>query len=180
MSSPARSGIRHVLTGERVFAAGFAAAGILSIVEGTGYGVIRDDGIIGPGFFPILIGALLLVFGGGILVQTFAGPQRPARIEAEFEREVAGLDSDAAPVFDVEGNERAALAVFAGIGLAILASYWIGLILAFSLLVFAILAFVERQGVVKAVLVAAAMGAGGWLVFVHFLAVPLGFGIFGQ
>jgi putative tricarboxylic transport membrane protein len=180
---PARSGIRDVLTGERIFAAGFVAAGILSVVEGVGYGLVRDDGIIGPGFFPIVIGAILLVLGGGILLQTVRGPEAPSRleaVEAELEREVAELDTDAAPMFDVAGNERAALAVFAGIGVAILASYWLGLIVAFSLLVFVILAVIERQGLVRAVAVTLLLGFGSWLVFVHFLEVPLGFGIFGQ
>jgi hypothetical protein len=180
---PARSGIRGVLTGERIFAAGFVAAGVLSLVEGLGYGLVRDDGIIGPGFLPVVIGALLVVLGSGIVLQTFRGTESPSRleaVEAELEREVSELDSDAAPMFDVEGNERAALAVFAGIGLAILASYWLGLIVAFSLLVLAILAVVERQSLVRSVLVAALMGFGTWLVFVHFLDVPLGFGIFGQ
>jgi hypothetical protein len=180
---PARSGIRDVLTGERIFAAGFVAAGVLSIVEGAGYGLVRDDGIIGPGFLPIVIGAILVVLGGGILAQTFRSAEGPSGIEAveaELEREVAGLDTDAAPVFDVEGNDRAALAVFAGIGLAILASYWLGLIVAFSLLVLGILAIVEHQNLIRSVVIAGLMGVGCWVVFVHFLEVPLGLGIFGQ
>jgi hypothetical protein len=180
---PSQFGFLGVLTGERIFAAAFVAAGLLSIIEGIGYGFIRDDGIIGPGFFPIIIGALLAVLGSGILVATFRKTETISRIEAvelELEREVAELDTDAAPLFDVEGNQRAALAVFAGIGAALVASYWLGLILALTVLVFVILQFIERQGLLRSVIAAAVMGFGAWLVFVHYLEVPLGFGIFGQ
>ncbi len=163
--------IRRALTGERLFAALFVAVGVLAFVEGLGYGFIRSDGIIGPGFIPILVGALLTVLGAGVLIQTFTGgPSQGFETELELETGAA------AP--DVEGNERSALLVFAGCALALILSNWFGLILSLSLLVFAILLVVERQPVLKALLIAVLIGAGAWLVFVHFLEVPLRFGIF--
>jgi hypothetical protein len=165
--------IRRALTGERLFAALFVAVGILSFVEGLGYGFIRSDGIIGPGFIPILGGVLVTVLGAGILIQSFRGAESKA-----FEPDVVvDLETDAAPP-DVEGNERSALLVFIGCILALILSNWFGLILSLSVLVLAILLIVERQPPLKALLIAAVIGAGAWVVFVHFLEVPLGFGIF--
>jgi putative tricarboxylic transport membrane protein len=165
--------VRRALTGERLFAGVFLAAGILSFVEGLGYGVIRSDGIIGPGFIPVLVGVVLTVLGSGIILQTFTGAESRA-----FEPDVAiHIDSDAAPP-DVEGNERSALLVFIGCAVALVASNWFGLILSLSALVWAILTFIEHQHWLKSLLIAALIGFGAWLIFVHFLEVPLGFGIF--
>jgi putative tricarboxylic transport membrane protein len=178
LDGQARAGvhpIRRALTGERLFAALFVGVGILAFVEGLGYGFIRSDGIIGPGFIPIIAGLLLTAMGVGIIVQTFTGGESLG-VLGELERDV-GIDTDAT-LTGTEGNERSALLVFIGCGLALVLSNWFGLILSLSLLVFAILLIVERQPWWKSLIIAAAMGAGAWVIFVHFLEVPLGFGIF--
>ena len=168
--------------GERAFAAGLALAGIVGVVEGLGYGFLREDGIIGPGFLPIIAGAVLTALS----IVNFVQAGRPRELDAE-ELAVLALQQQAseeaatAPVLTEtgEGSERSAVIVYIGTGLALVAAQWIGLTLALSILVLLILLFIEKMGVVKSVTATVIIGFGTWLVFDHFLQVPIGFGLLG-
>lgn len=182
--------MRDLVTGERLFAAFLAAVGLLAVIQGLGYGMIRDDGIVGPGFVPVIVGALLAFCGAGIVVGSLRHREPAAHgLAGAFREQVEDIEEQAraeaeatgvaAAAPDKEGSERSAALVFAGIGLVILATPWLGLVPSLGLLTFGILWGIEKVGLLRAAAVAAGMSLTVWLVFDRFLSVPLPMGIFG-
>lgn len=171
------------LTGERLFAGGIGVAGVIAVAEGLSYGVIRDDGIIGPGFLPVLAGSLLVLLSLAIIRSTFRHDDSETILDyveglAEQSRLEAEAEGDVTAATVAEGSQRSAVFVFVGIGVSLVVAQWLGLILALSALVFCVLFFIEKTGLVRAVIGTLVMGFGTWLVFAHYLEVPLAFGVF--
>jgi Tripartite tricarboxylate transporter TctB family len=173
-----RRGLPPGFSGERIFAVGLFAVGVVAVVQGLGYGFIRDDGIIGPGFTPIVFGVILILCTMMVLVGSFRAPaEKTATLMDEIAQQslLEGVD-DVAPV-DREGSERSALLVAVGIGVSLWLAGWIGLIPALTVLVLVILRWIEKETWVKSILIAVFVGVAAWLIFTYFLQVPLDFGV---
>jgi hypothetical protein len=171
-------GLPPGLSGDRIFAAGLFVVGVIAVVQGLGYGFIRDDGIIGPGFTPIVFGLILILCTVMVLVGSFRAPaEKSASLMDELAQQslLEGVD-DVAPV-DRAGSERSALLVAIGIGVSLWLAGWIGLIPALTVLVLVILRWIEKETWVKSVLIAVFVGIAAWLIFTYFLQVPLDFGV---
>jgi hypothetical protein len=168
---------RNLFSGNRIFAAALLIVGVVAVVQGLGYGFVRADGIIGPGFTPIVFGAVLIFCTVMVLVGSV---RAPARKEASLMDELAqqslveGRDDVAPP--DRAGSERSALLVAVGIGVSLWLAGWIGLIPALTLLVLAILRWIEKESWTKSVVISAVVGIGAWVIFTYCLQGPLDFG----
>ncbi len=173
-----RRGLPSVVTGDRIFAVGLLIVGVIAVVQGLGYGFIRPDGIIGPGFTPIVFGVILLFCTVMVLLRSFRDPgEKPVSlIESLAEQTMLEAQDDVAPT-DRAGSERSALLVAVGIGIALWLAGWIGLIPALSVLVFAILRWIEKESWIKSILISLLLGVAAWLIFTYFLQVPLDFGV---
>ena len=173
-----RRGLPSVVTGDRVFAVGLFTVGVIAVVLGLGYGVIRPDGIIGPGFMPVVFGVILLGCTAMVLVRslrTSSAQTPPTELGSLAEQSMLEAEDDVAPI-ERPGSERSALLVAIGIGVALWLAGWIGLIPALTVLVFAILRWIEKESWVKSILIALVLGVAAWFVFTRLLQVPLDFG----
>lgn len=165
-------------------AAEAVAFGVLTVlgaaVFGTsfGYGLLGEEGRVGPGLLPMVTGLLLLLLGGGQLVvrlrrvRGVTEPRRP--------------DSDAAdPEVDVFGRTesqrvRQLWTVVVATPVAVLLVPLLGFLPALGLLVLFIAAVVERRPPLVALAIAAVAIAAGYGVFMEFLDVPLPTGVVGD
>jgi hypothetical protein len=182
--------LRSLITGERLFALLIVAMGVIWTLDGFGYGFIDPNGgVIGAGFVPVISGIPMVVLGLAAFRQTFTGhnvdegPAQPALADPALIVDQAS-EITAATDENAEGmpplSRWAPLLLFAGMAAALLLTSWLGMIPALGLMVFAALTVIERQNVLRSAVIAAAIGFGSWLVFVHFLSVPVPFGVFGQ
>ncbi len=134
----------------------------------TGLEVVNDQGRIGSGFMPFATGLLLLLFGA---VVGFEGLLRGEGEEA--------TESEEDEPEEERGSRHKTGLVFAMTLAAILLVSLVGFIIAFGLLVFALVRFVERESL----LLGTAVGLGAmvftWVVFVFFLRIPLPGGMLG-
>jgi putative tricarboxylic transport membrane protein len=132
----------------------------------TGHEIFTEGGRIGPGFMPFAAGTLLVVFGVMVGVEALVRTPRGAGGREE-------------PGGGEEGSRSAVGVIFALTLVAILLIPLLGFLVSFGLLVFALVSFVEREGL----LLGAGIGVGAavvaWLVFALFLQIPLPVGIFG-
>jgi hypothetical protein len=164
--------------GEAAYAGALLLFGLLGVGGGFKYGLIRTDGIMGPGFIPMLGGGIVCLCTIGIILQQFIG-KRPAALESGVEPEPVTIEMAKAEEeiqqasIGKEGSERGVWIVFFCTFVALFLSQWIGLIAALTLLIFAILIWPEREGWKRAVATAAIAGFTAWLIFVQFLDVPI-------
>lgn len=156
------------------------AFGVLTVlgaaVFGTsfGYGIIGDEGRVGPGLLPMVTGLLLLLLAGGQLVARLrrtggavTGPRQPD------------------PTPDVFGRTesqrvRQLWTVVVAVPVAVLLVPLLGFLPALGLLVLFIAAVVERRPPLVALAIAAVAVAAGYGVFMEFLDVPLPTGLVGD
>ncbi|MGH3666609.1 MAG: tripartite tricarboxylate transporter TctB family protein [Egibacteraceae bacterium] len=144
-----------------------AALGVAVAVASAGYGLFGDDGGIAPGFVPFLSGVLLIGFGSAVAVQAWATRRRTP--PAASDDATAGDDAAAGD----EHQARAVATVFAlTLGALLLASV-VGFLVSFAVLMFLLVAVVERRGVVPALAVSVGATVTAWLMFVRFLNIPL-------
>jgi hypothetical protein len=138
---------------------------VLAFASQTNYELFGEGGRIGPGFMPFFSGLLLLVFGVTIgLGALVGGPGDP---------EEAGVgDRPEAPRYAVG-------VVFALTLAAIVLIPVLGFLVSFGLLIFVLVSFVEREGVLRGLVLGAGAAGLAWLVFVYFLQIPLPTGVLG-
>jgi putative tricarboxylic transport membrane protein len=144
--------------GDVLSAAVLAALGVYIFMEARDWTYIGDDGP-GPGFFPIWYGVAMVALSLWLIVKTIT--KQPAT-----------------ETLDWPGIGRALItwAVFAGCA-ALMG--WLGFLVAFAILAFFMVAFIFRQPLVTAAVVAVCASAGFYVVFPLALNVALPTGVFG-
>ena len=181
-------------------AAQAVAFGVLAVVGAAvfatsfGYGILGEEGRVGPGLLPMVTGLLLLLLSAGQLLSRLLrrGPDghriRPARSSARGRRgrhssgdpgadEGTGVD-----VFGRTGAQRARQlwTVVVASPVAVLLVPLLGFLPALGLLVLFVSAVVERRPPLVALAVSAVAVAAGYGVFAEFLNVPLPTGAIGD
>ncbi|MEV0381006.1 tripartite tricarboxylate transporter TctB family protein [Nonomuraea sp. NPDC050643] len=156
--------MRQLLRGEAAVWALLVCLSAAMAAVSFGYGITKEGGQVGPGFLPLVSGVALALLSGACLLRSV----RAAAEEAAPEEE----DTDPRRV-------RTLWTVFGLLLVALLLVPLTGFLVAFGLLVFTVSAFVERQPIVSAAVVALAATLVIYAVFVLFLAVPLPGGLLG-
>lgn len=178
-----------------------AALGLVAMVMGLGYGFIGENDQIGPGFMPVLTGAFILVGSlaelgrlffaskgqstaglGGMAEELSAeasAAQRAAREEADVEQ--VSTEGEELDTFGRTAKQRSRTVplIFAVLLAAILLTQVLGMLLSFTLMMFAIVVFVEKKPLLPAALTSLAVLGAAYLIFVQMLGVPLPQGILG-
>jgi putative tricarboxylic transport membrane protein len=167
-------------------AAQAVAFGVLAVVGaavfGTsfGYGILGEEGRVGPGLLPMVTGLLLLLLSGGQLLVRLrrrrpdGHPLRTARSSVPIRQEGRSSDPGAA-----QRVRQLGIVVVALPG-AVLLVPLVGFLAALGLLVLFVSAVVERRPPLVALLVTAIAVAAGYGVFAEFLDVPLPTGAVGD
>lgn len=146
------------------------ALGVVFFVGGAGYGVV-DSGRMGPGLMPALSGAALTVLG---LVITWHGV---ATTERQIDHPLPA-DGEQAEAADTLGSRAARPWIIFGIVLAVLvATHFLGLLIALTAMVFGILLVVERLAIWIAVVASLGTLIVSWSIFVSLLGVPMPVGV---
>lgn len=164
-----------------------ALIGIGAVIGGIGYGVIEEDGLIGPGFLPTMAGGLVAIFAIGDVVGRLRA--KPSMSEAEL---ILGAEADAVLEEEVAAESdidifgrtqkqrtRMLVAVLAILIATLLLVPLLGFIVSFGLMLLSIAIFVEKRKWLPALAVTAAALAVTYLIFVVLLRVPLPQGLIG-
>ena len=164
--------------------------GIAATAMGAGYGVLGDDGRIGPGFLPTVAGALMAFFAA-VNVLT-SGRKQAATLDSVMEERIPGIDrgEDSASGsangedLDIYGRTQRQrdrmLWTVIGIVLAtVVLVPLLGFMLAFAAMLLVIAVVVERRKILPSVMVSVLTLAATYAIFVLFLRVPLPQGILG-
>lgn len=164
------------------------ALGIAAAAMGAGYGVLGDDGRVGPGFLPTAAGALMAFFAA-VNVLT-SGRKQTATLDSVVEEQIPGIDyGEASPGADsgdpdIHGRTQRQrdrmLWTVIGIVLAtVVLVPLLGFMLAFAAMLLVIAVVVERRKILPSVMVSVLTLAATYAIFVLFLRVPLPQGILG-
>lgn len=156
-----------------------AASGVLVVVGavaaliGSGYGFTTDNGQIGAGFMPVVLGVVMAVLA---VVDVVATLRRPPDADAGAGTEESDID-----VLGRSQRQRnGMLALVVGLlFLALLLVPVTGLLIALGLLVVATATIVERRHILAALLVGAIAIAVVHVVFAVLLKVPMPTGLIG-
>jgi hypothetical protein len=146
------------------------AVGVTFFLGSFAYDWSGDDGTIGTAVLPRTAGLLLVLVGIALVVQEL-------RSGAERDDEPVGV-VEAAEQPDPVRTRRKLVVVLAAMLAAALLIPITGLLPTLSLLTLFLCAAVERQPLLRSVLVAAGVGVVGHLLFVVLLRVPLPLGVF--
>jgi putative tricarboxylic transport membrane protein len=178
-----------------------ALLGLVAVIMGLGYGFIGENDQIGPGFMPIVTGAFILVASLAEIGRLFLAPKGQSTaglggVAEELSAEAAAAQTAAhAETGDEGGAEageerdtfgrtakqrrRTVPLIFTILLGAILLTQLIGMLLSLTLMMFAIIVFVEKKPLVPALLTSAAVLVAAYLIFVQMLRVPLPQGLLG-
>lgn len=151
--------------------------GLAMAVYAISYRVVSADGGIGPGFMPFAAGLALAGFSGLAGAQIIVRNRRGTGDGVDQPPGVAGDESDEPRVRTYVAAERRVSLVFVLILGAILLSSLVGFLVAFGLLVFVLLAVVERERVWLAGTITVVAVGFCYLVFVQTLQIPLPGGV---
>ncbi|TDE11816.1 tripartite tricarboxylate transporter TctB family protein [Jiangella asiatica] len=150
------------------------ALGIGFCVGGQRYGVVHD-GRMGPGLMPLLAGLALVGLGAALAVAGVAPVAAAGRSPSP--------SPDGSPSPGAAGGDAAAdraarpWVVFGSVVAVLLATAFIGLLLALGAMSFALMLLVERLRVWVAAAATLAILVLSWLIFIRLLAVPLPVGV---
>ncbi|MCT1776501.1 tripartite tricarboxylate transporter TctB family protein [Brachybacterium sp. p3-SID957] len=170
--------------------------GALALIMGLGYGFLGEDGQIGPGFMPVATGGFILLASRAEIGRMYLAPAgqgkagiggladelsaEAAASQATAHRETNEIDEDVDTFGRTAKQRRLTVPLIFGILLAaILLTQVIGLLLSLTVMMFAIVVFVEKKPLVPAVLASLAVLAVAYLIFVQLLGVPLPQGMLG-
>lgn len=131
-----------------------------------GIGSMADTG---PGFFPVLVAAILTVSSTAVLVREVRGAPTPPKLLADEDDESFQGDVD---WWRIGGVLTVALVVP-------LAAGTLGFVITLSAALIAISKIMGLPGWRAPVLLGVSFGAATWLIFVHWLFVPLPAGSLG-
>jgi putative tricarboxylic transport membrane protein len=175
--------------GPRAQAIAFGVLMLLgAAVFGTsfGFGILGEEGRVGPGLLPMVTGLLLLLLSAGQLLARLLrdGPgvfRRTARSSEPIRREALSSEPDV----DVFGRTetqrvRQLWTVVVALPVAVLLVPLLGFLAALGLLVLFVSAVVERRPPLVAIAVTAVAVAAGYGIFAEFLDVPLPTGAVGD
>lgn len=177
------------LTVKAAFSAVLAVVGVDAAVGGWAYGVLQENGQIGAGFLPFVLGVVLAVLAAIDVVQTLRRHE-PADIAEELtgveaEADAAAIDTVAeAPDIDSLGRtqrqrNRMLVIVIGMLFVALLLVPVLGLLLSLGALILAISTIVERRRILPSLLVSVVAVGVVHLVFAQLLGVPMPTGLIG-
>lgn len=149
------------------------ALGVAFAIGGIGYGVFGEGSRIGPGFMPFVAGVLLVVFGVMIGVEAVLHRGRVPSRTLQYMQEGSAEG-------DEEESGRTVAVAFGLMLVTVLLIPVLGFLLSFGLLILALVAFVEREGWLRGILLSVSAIAVTWLTFVVLLEIPLPPGILGE
>jgi len=178
-----------------------AVMGLVALIMGLGYGFLEDDGLIGPGFMPVLTGGFILLASLAEIGRLYFAPKGRSTaglggVAEELSAEAAEAQSEAHAdhATDSEGSgdeerdtfgrtakqrSRTVPLIFAVLLGAMLLTQVIGMLLSLTLMMFAIVFFIEKKPLVPSLLTSGAVLAVAYLIFVQMLGVPLPQGLLG-
>jgi putative tricarboxylic transport membrane protein len=171
------------------------AFGVLAVVGAAvfassfGYGLLGEEGRVGPGLLPMVTGLLLLLLSAGQLLARLrrlraaeSGPGTEESGTEEASTDESGTDEAGTDVFGRTGAQRVRQLgmVVLAMPVAVLLVPLLGFLAAFGLLVLFVCAVVEQRPPLVALLVTALAVACGYGVFAVFLDVPLPTGLAGD
>lgn len=163
--------------------------GIAAAAMGAGYGVLGDDGRIGPGFLPTAAGALMAFFAAVNMLTS--GRKQTATLDSAVEDQIPGIDhGEASPGLGADGEadiygrtqrqrDRMLWTVIGIVLTTVVLVPLLGFMLAFAAMLLVVAVVVERRKVLPSVMVSAVTLAVTYAIFVMFLRVPLPQGILG-
>ncbi len=162
--------------------AALAGLGLAAVVGGLGYGLLGEDGRIGPGFVPASAGAVMVVFATLELARILR--PRAARERTGLMASVQDVEQEAADAVDQFGRTdrqraRAIVAIFATTAVGVGLVPFLGLITALSLVVLTLTLGIERRPVLPSALTAVGAAVLAYGVFVLVLNVPVPVGPLG-
>jgi hypothetical protein len=132
------------------------------------YEFVKGDGLVGPGFLPRIVGALLVVLGALLVLQEV--------------RVGSNLVGDSGTVEQKSTLGRATVvklaSVFGIMTVALLLVPFLGLLVPLAALVLVVTVFVERMPLVPSILVTVGAGAAAYVLFVMILQFPVPMGLF--
>ena len=178
-----------LVTAKAAFSALLAVAGAAAAIGGVGYGITQENGQIGAGFLPLVLGAALAALAGIDVIQTLRG--RTLTDPAEeltgvgAEADAAAIDTVAeAPDIDSLGRSQKQrnrmLAIVLGMTfVALLLVPVLGLLISLGVLLVAISTLVERRRILTSLLVGAIAVGLIHIVFAVLLGVPMPTGLIG-
>ncbi len=160
--------------------------GLFFSIGSLQYRVVTTGSVAGPGLLPLIAGLVLLAIGMTMAIhaQPFArtGSANNNSQSENLAREQAedlSVASDA-PTETEPGSSKKVWTAYALVFCALLATPFSGLLLAFGLLILLLLTVVERESPLLGLAVAAGATFIGWILFVHFLGIPVPTGFFGE
>ncbi len=145
------------LRADHVAGAFFVAVGVL-VVALSGDLPLGGLSMPGAGFMPILVAALIIIFGLSLFIRA-----RESKLFAEI-------------VWD-DGKHAAAVLGITTIAVALYVT--LGFVITMVLMMVALLVIVEKRNIVRAGLYSAVVAVVTYLVFVHMLQSPLPPGVLG-
>lgn len=159
------------------------AIGVSAAIVAYGYGISDADHPIGPGMTPFVVSLIVAAFAGVTAVGAAMRLRTPgSEMRRPLDESTFVIAADGSLV-EVDEEKRAgadAAKPWKIVGLtavAVIAGHWVGLLPAMAVLVFVLIAFLERAGLIRAVTIAAVNTTLVWLVFERFLEVPLPAGV---
>jgi len=158
-----------------------AIVGIAAVIGGLGYGAFQEDGLIGPGFLPVLAGGLVAVFAVGDVIGRLRAKPKMSEAELLLGPDAGDVIADevaAESDIDIFGRDqkqrtRMLVAVLAILIVTLVLVPILGFLVSFALMLLAIAIFVEKRKWLPAVGVTAGAIAVTYLIFVVLLRVPL-------
>lgn len=156
----------------------FLGVGVAVLIGSFGYGLETPEGLVGPGMVPFLASLVMVV---ATLVESVNAARKlrsPAEATEEDNAIADADDLDNLGRTAVQRN-RAVILVFGVILLAVLLTRVIGLLLSLSLMVFTLVALIERKPWWAGLIAGVGSFLFGWVVFGLVLHVPLPTGMLG-
>jgi len=169
------------------FTAVLGLVGIGAVLGGLGYGAFGEEGLIGPGFLPILAGGLVALFA----IFDIIGRLRKHKAAVDINELALGQTSTIAleeaeetSDLDIFGRtqktrNRMLIAVIGIVLGTLLLVNLLGFLISFGVMMIVTAVFVERRKWLPSVIIAAAALGTAYLVFGVLLRVPLPQGLLG-
>lgn len=158
-------------------AAFVVVCGAFLVIQSPAY-QLRKGAVIGPGFVPFWFGVAMIVFGVATAVGAVMRVRRAAIAEDEQAEREPAAESPSGSGGSKRSRRRLAL-VFALVIVAVALVPVLGTLIAFGLLVFVLLAAVERERWWLSLLISVVVMAALYALFAGFLQIPLPAGPWG-
>lgn len=170
------------------------ALGIAAIIGAQKYGFEDKNGLVGAGFLPTVAGGVMVIAALIVLIKNIVIAARGGSFEVEEIDPDDLLDSEGVEKKEEEAEEdngldvfgrsaeqrgRAVFFIFLIIFAALLLLKFVGLLIALTLMVFCLVMFVEKRGLVPSLLASLGAFAFGFIVFKTLLEVRLPEGMLG-